>query len=305
MTGFNFNFNFGGSSNNAAAEKDESKQHFQISEQMLLSELPNDIASEFVDVYKTIQNTTSEMSQTAAKTSTCENQSDVQKLKQETTAAIVGSLSSLAHQIDIGQSTFHELKAEHELAKLDLDSYSHFRGAPSPFIKRYFAKIQKFADDLAQSLSSYSNRCQSRTNDARNDGEAMLNSMLNEQHSAILRCSSRVAALVEKMDRVEAEISNRMKGGITHQKSEDSQNDNCSRMLQESWKRFQNNQKRKLYKIADESDLFGNSATQAQNQSSSGFSFGSGFNFGSTNSSFSNTGFAKSGNTATTFGQKK
>ncbi|OHT16550.1 hypothetical protein TRFO_13145 [Tritrichomonas foetus] len=268
-TGFNFGFG------QTQQKQEEEKPHFQITEQMLISELPDDIAKEFIDVFTQIHDNTKELAQNSSNVTSCTVESDVASIKKETIDCINGSLASIAHQIDFGQAAFAESKNELSVAKSDFDNCSHFRGTPSPFIKRYVTRIHKTADELTQSLASYSSRFQSQQSNSSESGSAILNKMLTEQHQAILRCSSRVAALMEKLDKARSAMSSKLKTNIKFEQAEDSQQNLCSQKLQEAWRRFTADQKQKLYKIADETDLFGNSATAAKPAQSTGtFNFG-------------------------------
>ena len=127
-------------------EPEPEKPHFQITEQMLISELPNDIAKQFIDAFESIQKNANDLSKNATNVSASTVESDFEAIKKETMECLTGSLVSLAHQIDFGKSSFSEIEKDLKVSNSDYINSSHFRGTPSPFIKRYSSRINKLAD---------------------------------------------------------------------------------------------------------------------------------------------------------------
>lgn len=273
--GFNFNFNFG----QPKKEEEEEKPHFQLTEQMLINELPNDIVTQFIDVHKLIQENSKSLSTNATKVSGCSIESDCETIKKDIIECLNSSLTSLAHQIDFGQSSFNECKNDLEISKSDYQYSSHYRSIPSPFIKRYVSKIKKHAEELSQSLASYNSRFQPQQieqNQNKQSETQILYNLLSEQQQAILRCSSRVAAIKNRFEKVRSTVAAKLDTNLNLELNDDIQQNLCAQRIQDEIKRYENDKRQKRIKIIEETDIFGNSKAPPpkSNNLFGGFNFG-------------------------------
>lgn len=277
--GFSFGTGLG-----AKKQEEEEKPRFQVTEQMLISELPNDIAKLFIDAFEQIQTTSKELSVNASNVSNATIESDFEQIKKDTIECINGGLTSLAHQIDFGRSSFNECKKDLEVSKSDCNNSNHFRGVPSPFIKRYASRITKHAEELSQKLASYNSRFQPNQQlsgfKEQNESQVLID-LLTEQQKSILRISSRVAAINERLEKIRSIMKTRLKTNISANQVEDIQQVPCAQKVQDEYKRFLSDKKQKRIKIAEETDLFGNSTKVVPKKAGGLFgNSGSNFTFG-------------------------
>lgn len=249
---------------------------FQITEQMLIGDLPVEAWNEFINVFQKVNESPNENVLEGVSAIDTE----INGLEDDTTKALLGTLMSLAHQIDYGKSIIKEYKDELEKSKDDLSNSSHVRVVPTPFIIRYVNKIQQRATDLSESLAAYESRLQPTDS---SDSQKTMYELLNKQHEAVLRCSSRVSRLREKLDKVRTQISQKVKSDSTMMSISEGTNDIDNRGLvsadiSTSFSQFQAEQKKKIEKRNANSDLFGNSNVQAP--AKTGFGLGSGLGLG-------------------------
>lgn len=257
-------------------QEEVEKPQFQVTEQMQISDLPNDIATLFVNAYELIQKNSKDLSTNASNVSNCTIEPEFNIIRKDIVECITGSLISLAHQIDFGQSSLNECKKDLDTAKSDCTNSNQIRGVPSPFIKRYASRITKRAEELSQALASYNSRFQPNQNQFSSFQEQsesqVLNNLLAEQQKAILRCSSRVAAINERLERIRSTIKSKLKTSINTNQNEGIQQVLCAQKVQDDYKRYLSDQKQKRIKIAEETDLFGNSTIVVQKKTG-GFNF--------------------------------
>ena len=269
-------FNFGSF---GQQQQTEEKPPFQMAEHMLISELPNDLKKDFIDVYQTIQ----DHKEPAAKSTTYSSkniESSIESIKKGTVNELLTNLTSVANNIDHGKSVLKELQNELAIAKSDLTNSSHLRNPPTPFIRRYVAKINKMAVDLEQMLASAGSFLQPQQKITTNPSQIMVD-LLTQEHNAIVRCSARVAQVQTKLTSVRSELESKLNISHSQIDLDDHQLESSNQQnIQIKYKQFLNDRKRKITKQNEESDLLGNSTKPVQSQSS-GFGFGSGFNFGS------------------------
>ncbi|OHT10005.1 hypothetical protein TRFO_20916 [Tritrichomonas foetus] len=286
----NLSFGFG------QQPKQEEKPPFQINEQMLLTDIPSDVVKEFIDVHKKIVETRTFLAKEEQQKQSNENSEDdsTQKtllsIRDESTSEIFGSLTSLAHQIDAGKKTVKEFEEELAISKSDYTNSEHIRSLPSPFILRFVDRVEKSAEDFAQSIAAYGSHLQ--PNKPISNENQIIFDFLNEQHNAILRCSSRVSKLNEKLIATRNNLATKLKiNSINISNFEESAEDSYAQSIDVKYQQFLGQQKQKNQKRIEESDLFGNSTVEEQT-TSGGFGFGGGFGnsfgsgFGSSTSSF-------------------
>ncbi|KAH0791671.1 hypothetical protein GPJ56_004357 [Histomonas meleagridis] len=283
--GFTFNW---GSFNQQPKEE---KPPFQMSEHMLLTELPNDLKKDFLDVYKTIQ----AHKEPAAKSTTYSSkniESLVESIKKETVNELLTKLTSVANNIDHGKAELEELQSELNIAKSDLTNSSHIGDPPTPFIRRYVAKINKMAIDLENMLASAGRYLQPQQKITTNSSQVMVD-LLSQEHEAIVRCSARVSQVQAKLTSVRSELESKL--NVSHSQLDFSDyqfESSYQQNIQVKYKQFLNDRKRKVTKRNEESDLLGNSTKPVQTQ---GTGFGFGFGFGSGGFGTGSTGFGSTG----------
>lgn len=252
-------FNFGGKQN-----KEEEKPKFQMTDEMFLSELPNDLAKQFNDVYEKIQQISKDLSSNINNSSSSTVEIDVKYIQEQTKEYREGPLTSFARRIDSGYKSYSDSKKELEYAKTDFQNASHFHDTPSPFMKRYTNRLIKDFEQSSQALESYNIRFKPETQFSSNNQNTanqiipsqVMISILKEEHQAILRCSSRIAQIKRRHDDMITHFSNR---GINFYIDQHSQKEKpfCSQVLQDSYKRFLDNKKNTIQKITEETNLFG------------------------------------------------
>lgn len=258
--------------------EEEEKPQFQISENMLISELPNDVKKEFISVYQTIR----DHKEPAAQSTTYGSkniEAGIAGLRADTLRELQTGLSAAAGNIDRGRASLRELERELKVAKLDLTNSSHIVNPPTRFIRRYVSKINRMAKDLEQRLAVAGSCLQPQQCGVRSGApERAVVDLLEQQQNAITRCAARIAQTQERISAVRAELESRLNVsgaqiGLEDEQDAGSMQQNVAMKL----KQFQADEKKKVSKRNEELDLLGNSTKQVQT-SQSGFS--SGFNFG-------------------------
>lgn len=266
-------FSFG----NQQKKEEEEKPQFQISENMLISELPDDIKKDFISVYQTIQDHKAPAAQSTTY-STKNIEENIDKIKKDTLQELQTNLTSVAGNIDRGNSILKELENELKISKLDITNSSHIGNPPTHFIRRYVNKINKMAYDLEQKLAMAGSCLQPQQNNfSEKLPEQIMIELLEQQQNAITRCAARVAQVQEKTSMVRAELESKLNLSALQI---DLDNDKDISSIQQNvllkLKQFQIDEKKKISKRNEELDLLGNSTKPVQTTQSgfSGFSFG-------------------------------
>jgi hypothetical protein len=288
-------FSFGGSQ----AKDEPPKPTYQLSEEMLIVDLPADAKKTFVEVFESVRNTGT-LSDRQSPTSTSTLEAETKSLTEAITGVLMGPLTSLAHYVDSGQSAVTRMRASLDTARADYGSSAHPRAVPTPFIKRYVSHITKLAQELSQALGSRGNETDG---DAGRTGEESIHELLVRQHEAILRLSTRIATLSQRLQ------ENRETLVKIHKftPSELDPQDQTSTMtntnsVHDKFKKFQEERKQNTEKRTDRADLFGMMpVTQkpALGTGTWGFGGGAGGGFGQTNQGALTAGFGTGGVPAT------
>ena len=289
-------------------QQKEEKPPFQISESMTMNDLTPEIKKEFIEVYNEIKNAKkftitqkkAEQSKESNEAKGSEEKGDdksdanegedllnkVFSTREAIVSEIFGSLTSLAHQIDAGKKIVKEYSDELKISQEDYRNSEQIRSLPSPFIIRFVDNVEKLADDLSQSISAFGSHLQPSL---KPDDDMVIYNYLNEQHNAIVRCSSKVSKINEKLITVRNNLASKLKiNAFSFSQSEPHTENTYAQSIQSKYQQFLAQNRNKNQKRLEESDLFGNSTVEAPKTSSFGSSFGNFSNFGNFgNSSFS------------------
>ncbi|KAH0786292.1 hypothetical protein GPJ56_009969 [Histomonas meleagridis] len=281
----------------------EPEDEFEMTEQMLVTNLPSKILDKFVSVYVSMKKVkdilkakTEGSPQTTVPSDIGKNairfnwkmhedleeiQTKFEALEKNTHKVIENNLTLLAHRIDSVKSLYAESKKSLVDAKRHFDEASHLRTLPSPFIKSFVTNIEKEAENVSQLLSTYSSYM--RANDNQFDQSTPDYSFLMEQHKAMLRCSARVEMLQQKLASTQDELASRLKiDPRMFRQYEKTTEETCAQLIEIKYKQFVAQEKKKMETMNEESDLFGNSTKEKkEEQKQTGFGFGNTtFNFG-------------------------
>lgn len=313
-------FGFGNNNNN---QKKPEEEEYRMTEQMLISNLPDNLLDKFVLAYQSMKKVSAILkgkNEDNVKDPTAVsdikdktkirmnwkmledlevNQKKIEKIMEESKKVIEGSLTLRAHRIDAMKCLYKERLKELRDAKKHYEESSHLRTLPSPFIKNFVENVEKEADEVTHSLNTYSSYfgADIKKNTRDNDYQFLL-----EEHESIVRCASRISILQKKLAATKDEVETRLKiDPHMFKQYEKNSEDTSEQLIRLRYKQFLASEKKKAETETEESDLFGNSTKVVKEQpKKTGFSFGTG-SFGS--SSFGN----KSGNNSGTslFGSKK
>lgn len=237
---------------------------FQLSEQMLMNELPAEAWNEFIAVFDSVQ---SNFEYKNAKEFDSVEES-LEEIDNESTNALLGSLTSVAHQIDSGVELIEYYKNELKLAQNDLTNSSHIRILPTPFIKRYVARIHNNAENLSQALKDFECRLHSNTE---RDPHEIMQDFFKKQYEAIIRCYSRIARIQTKSDEVRTSLLQKIRNNQSCSSSLSMSNEvytkeNVAQSIRTSFSQYQAEMRKKNDKRNQNSDLFGNSTVTLPNK---------------------------------------
>lgn len=284
---FNFNFNKTGTNSFGSfgqqqKPQEHQKPRFQVTEQMQLSDLPAEESNDFISVFQSI----SENSAIKPLTPSDSIESDIEQLTQQTKAAILGPLTSLAHQVDYGKHILDEFKRVLDTSRSDFGNKSQARSLPTPFIKRYVQRVHQESQDFSEALASYKSKMEATQ---LNNSTQSVYDFLEQQQLAILRVSSHIAKIRDQTNSIRAELSSKLKiNPYQLMASNDSTEieTTISRDVLNHYKAYLNDEKRKADERLLHTDLFGtNTAAPPPKPASGGFG-----NFGNSNWNQSNTG---------------
>lgn len=233
------------------------QSQFQMTEQMLITDLPPDVSNSFVEVFKKV----TESPNTDVLEGVSPIDVEIKQLEEETQQALKGSVISLAHQVDYAKSVIKELNKELERSQSDLTNSSHVRTIPSPFITRYVNRLQQRATDLSESLAAYQSRLQPNY---QIDSDQTVRELLEQQYNAILRTSTKVVHLRDKLDQIRILTMQKLNtdslsSSFVNYDANNETKDLISNRIENDFTQFKAERKRKLDKRNANSDLFGNS----------------------------------------------
>lgn len=250
------------------------QSQFHMTEQMLITDLPPDISISFVEVF----NKVSENPNTDVLEGVSPIDLEIKGIEEETQQALSGSVLSLAHQVDYAKSVIKELSQELEKSQSDLTNSSHVRTVPTPFITRYVNRLQQRAADLSESLSAYQSRL---LPNSQIDSDQTVRELLEQQYEALLRCSTKVVHVRDKLDQTRTMMSQKfnlesLSQTLAKLDAESGSHDLISKRIENDYTQFKSERKRKLDKRNANSDLFGNSLIAAPAKPAFGLGLGLG-----------------------------
>ena len=293
-SGFNFGFGFG------QQNQQDPEDDFILTEQMLVTNLPPKILDKFVSAYVSMKKVNNILKPKTEDTTQTTVTSDIGKnpirynwkmleelestqklfesLEARTRKSIASNLTLLAHRIDSVKALYSDSKSGLVDSKRHFDESSHLRTLPSSFIKSFVTNIEKESARVSQALATYSSYMRPTAASPAPDY-----GFLVEQHRAVLRCSSRVEMLQQRLAAAQDELAARLKvDPRVFRQYERSAGEGCAQLVRLRYKQFAAAERKKAESRAEEADLFGNSTKARKEQpKQAGFGFGSpGFNFG-------------------------
>ena len=225
----------------------------QINENMLLEDVDNEVAADIKAIYDGCLS----VSSFGPIENADAHRSEIKKIKERTKNCIFGELMSVAHQIDNGKSTIKGLSKELDVSHVDIQNSSHARTTPTPFIKRSVERIIRHARDISADLDA----SQSKMEAAQiTDPLEAISAMLKSQHSAVIRCSSKVASVRSNYESLRAAMQQKLPASSIAKIEEgkvNEQNETCSEEISSSYKRFVTERKNKFSKRMEKMDMFG------------------------------------------------
>ncbi|OHT10116.1 hypothetical protein TRFO_20771 [Tritrichomonas foetus] len=262
------NFNFWG---NNPAEKNEEKDSFQLTEQMLLTELPGSVAKDFLNIYNNIvenrkfinENKITSAAQTVSEK---DIQFKISNLNENANSELLNNLSSLAHLIDFGRKTLKEFQEDLQISKKDYSETDQLQSFPSPFMIRFSKQLEQTAENISQEIIAYGSHFQPT---ALSEKENILFHFFKEESNAILRISSRISNIKRKYSATRTLLCNKLRIPISQTDASDLSLDNSyANTILSKYKHFRAEQKSKIQKNSDDSDIFG-MPTHIENNASS------------------------------------
>lgn len=252
-----FNFTFGAQPQAAPTNA------VHLTEQMLLKDLAADVLDEFIGVY----NSMSENRDAQPIDVSRSVEADVEMIKSEIAKTSQGPLMAAARQIDSAMGTLKGLKEELQQAQVDLNGSTQGRDLPTPFITRFVENTERTSERISRDLQAQSARFHSVTK------EPLLDLLRNE-HTASLRCSSKIAELQEQLEEVRIEFEGRTGVKLDKVRALDIEADTCVQDLRNMAEQFESDKIRKEETRAKHSDLFGASTLPPPQQKNSKSMFG-------------------------------
>ena len=254
---------------------------FQLSEDMVLKDLPEKPKGEFGNVWVKVKEAKEQMLGEVRKATDDES---LRYVEQEVLSILNAKLASIAHLIDRGSEEVEIFKRRLEANQADWENRVHARRGLSPFLVRYDEQVQRKAKEFCQDLSAL-DRHLSQNGDL-NYEDGLLN-LLNQEYKAVLAAANRVANLRRKLDQLRSDLSSKMKfGAVQFERAAEIPENSYAQKIKDMYKQFKADMKSRIKKNNEEADLFGNVRREnapAASQSSfgtGGSSFGTGFGFG-------------------------
>lgn len=251
-------WNFGQQNKDKQDEDIESK--FQITEEMTPENLPKQIQDKFDTLLNLIARNQGEL--TANELERDEIKSVSVTLKDEINS-IYESLLSFGHQIDNSKKTLKEF--QNKLKEAQQHEKDEVKTFPTPFILRYKQQLDETAETISEEITSYANHLQSLNSNTKkntNSQNTVLIAFLAEEQGAILRESTRIAHLNEKLNHTRSVLCKKLKihpSEIINQG--DQITDSIAQSVKTKFLQFKESQKSKLRKSIIDADIFGTPKT--------------------------------------------
>jgi hypothetical protein len=224
-----------------------------INENMLLDDVEDTVTADIKSIFESVNN----FSSYGPLENTDAHSSDIKRVKEKTLSYIFGELMSVAHQIDNGKSTIKGFSKELEMSNLDIKNSSHARTTPTPFIKRSVERIIRRAQEISAELDAGKSKMEAvQITDPLN----AISTMLQSQHAAVVRCSSKVAKIRSEYESLRAAMLQKLPASTIAKIEEgkaSEQNETCAEEINSSYKRFVTDQKNALSVKLEKMDLFG------------------------------------------------
>lgn len=269
---------------------EEPEEIVNLNERMLLKELKGKAAKEFEEYNKTLMELASDHSKASKNDETAPGkiiavkedpmwQKNWEKLrKAEDIERVRGEMLSLAYKFDHEKSELEAYSKSYKLAKSTWDEMTASPDDTSigsmhitEFTKRFIERVERSAEDFSQELEAREFRLSQQLESSNKSESEVIVDFVKKQYEAIEKIAANVAYMKGKLDHIRSRLRDKLRINTAQFDNMDDADDTCAQRLNKQWERADDEERKRIEKIAADGDLFGILKFSGPTAAASGF----------------------------------